>query len=66
VAKIVWPCGWVCQAVRARGVKRTAAAPERGAAGGRGDGVDGDVARVSAASPMPDEAPVMTATRAVR
>jgi hypothetical protein len=26
VTKIVWPCGWVCQAVRAPGVKWTAAA----------------------------------------
>jgi hypothetical protein len=26
-AQIVWPCGWVCQAVRAPGVKWTAAAP---------------------------------------
>jgi hypothetical protein len=27
VTQIVWPCGWVCQAVRAPGVKWTAAAP---------------------------------------
>jgi hypothetical protein len=26
VTKIVWPCGWVCHAVRAPGVKWTAAA----------------------------------------
>ena len=26
VTKIVWPCGWVCQAVRAPGVKCTLAA----------------------------------------
>lgn len=26
VTKIVWPCGWVCQAVRAPGVKWTSAA----------------------------------------
>src|SRR5438093_4897500 len=29
VTQIVWPCGWVCQAVRATGVKWTAAAPIR-------------------------------------
>ena len=27
VTEIVWPCGWVCQAVRAPGVKWTLAAP---------------------------------------
>jgi hypothetical protein len=27
VTQIVWPCGWVCQAVRAPGVKWTLAAP---------------------------------------
>ena len=35
VTKIVWPSGWVCQAVRAPGVKWTSAAATR--AGGDGE-----------------------------
>jgi hypothetical protein len=34
VTKIVWPCGWVCQAVRAPGVKCTSAAAKVDVASG--------------------------------
>ena len=44
MTKIVWPCGWVCQAVRAPGVKCTLRGGEGGGRLGGGDGVDVDVA----------------------
>src|SRR3954468_12861161 len=42
VTQIVWPSGWVCQAVRAPGVKWTLAACRRDGAGAGGYLVDVD------------------------